>query len=267
VVTRTSELVVLSAGKVQWRTPMTTSSFTPPLVAGGRVFVLTSDRKVLAFDGEDGHLLWSQQKAADPLVLKTPGILQSFKNTLLTSMSGRLVGLDPNNGLIRWEAALATPRGTNDVERLVDLIGPAFRDADIVCARAFQSQVGCVNAAREQVLWTRTSVGETAIDGNANIIVSAQSNGVVQAFNRTSGARVWDTERLKYHLVGAPLMTARGIVIADDGGWLYVLSLADGAVLNRVKLGGEDPLSPLVRAGDVVVSVTRAGAVTGVRLP
>jgi outer membrane protein assembly factor BamB len=267
VVTRGSELVVLNGGKVQWRTLLTTGSFTPPLIAGGRVFVLTSDRKVLAFDGADGQLLWSQQKAAEPLVLKAPGILQPFKNTLLASMSGRLVGIDPNNGLIRWEAALATPRGTNDVERLVDLVGPAHREDDIVCVRAFQSQVGCVNAQREQVLWTRTSVGETNVDGNANLLVGVQSNGVVQAWNRANGARAWDTERLKYHIVGAPLMTPRGVLMADDGGWLYVLSLADGAVLNRIKLPGDEPLSPLVRAGDVYVAVTRSGTVTGLQLP
>ena len=39
-------------------------------------------------------------------------------------------------------AALATPRGTNDLERLVDIVAPVSRVGDSVCARAFLAQVG-----------------------------------------------------------------------------------------------------------------------------
>ena len=50
VVTRSNELVTLRDGQVLWRKSMPAQSFTPPLVAGARVFVLTADRSVIAFD-------------------------------------------------------------------------------------------------------------------------------------------------------------------------------------------------------------------------
>lgn len=267
VVTRNGELVVAAAGQVQWRSALNTGSFTPPLIAGGRVFVLTSDRSVLAFDGQTGKKLWVQQRPGDPLVLKNPGVLMAFKNTLLVGLSGRLVGFDPDTGAIRWESAIATPRGTNDVERLVDLVGPADRLGDVVCVRAFQSQVGCVNAQRGQALWTRSSVGERGIDGNETLVVAPLTNGVIQAWNRSNGERVWDTERLKYHPLGTPLVTPRGVLISDNGGWLYLLSLADGALLNRIKLNGDELAAPPVQAGSTYVVVTRQGAVTGLQIP
>ena len=267
VVTRNNELVVLQDGKVQWRKSMPAQSFTAPLVAGARVFVLTADRSVIAFDGATGRQLWTQQRPGEPLVLKQAGVLLAFKNTLVVGLSGRLAGLDPNTGVIRWESAIATPRGTNDIERLVDLVGPFDRVGDVVCVRAFQTSVGCVNAERGQGLWTRPSVGEMGVSGNETLLITPLSNGVVQAWNRTTGERLWDTERLKYRILNAPLVTPRGVLVADNGGWLYLLSLADGALLNRIKLDSEELATAPVFAGGRYVMVTREGRVTGLQIP
>jgi outer membrane assembly lipoprotein YfgL len=267
VVTRNNELITLQDGKVQWRKSLPAQSFTAPLVAGSRVFVLTADRSVIAFDGATGRQLWTQQRPGEPLVLKQAGVMLAVKNTLVVGLSGRLSGLDPNTGVIRWESAIATPRGTNDVERLVDLVAPFDRVGDVVCVRAFQAAVGCVNADRGQVVWTRPSTGEMGVSGNDSLLVAPLSNGVVQAFNRSSGERLWDTERLKYRILSAPLVTPRGVLVADNGGWLYLLSLADGALLNRIKLDTEELATAPVFAGGRYVVVTREGRVTGLQIP
>ena len=267
VVTRNNELVTLQDGKVQWRKTLPAQSFTAPLVAGSRVFVLMADRSVLAFDGASGRQLWTQQRPGEPLVLKQAGVLSAFKNTLLVGLSGRLVGLDPNTGVIRWESAIATPRGTNDIERLVDLISPVDRQADVVCVRAFQTAVGCVNAERGQGVWTRPSVGEAGVSGNDSLLIAPLSNGVVQAWHRDTGERLWETERLKYRILSAPLVTPRGVLVADNGGWLYLLSLSDGALLNRIKLNSEELVSAPVFAGGHYVVVTREGRVVGLQIP
>ena len=267
VVTRNNEIVTLQDGKVQWRKSLPAQSFTAPLVAGARVFVLTADRSVIAFDGATGRQLWTQQRPGEPLVLKQAGVMLAFKNTLLVGLSGRLSALDPNTGVIRWESAIATPRGTNDVERLVDLVYPFDRAGDVVCARAFQTAVGCVNAERGQGVWTRASVGEMGVSGNDSLLIAPLSNGVVQAWSRATGDRLWETERLKYRILSAPLVTPRGVLVADNGGWLYLLSLTDGALLNRIKLETEELATAPVFAGDRYVVVTREGRVTGLQIP
>ena len=267
VVTRDNQLVVLKEGQVQWRQNLPAQSFTPPLVAGARVFVLTADRMVMAFDGATGRPLWNQQRAGEPLVLKQAGVLTAFKNTLLVGLSGRLMALNPDTGVVRWENTVATPRGINDMERLVDLVGPASRVDDVVCVRAFQSQVGCVNAEKGQLVWTRAAAGELGVSGDDKVLVSTLSNGVVQAWQRANGERLWETERLKYRALSAPLVTPRGIVIADSGGFLYLLSLADGALLNRVKLSGDALAAAPVRANGVVVVVTQEGRLSGYDVP
>ncbi len=267
VVTRNNELVTLQDGKVHWRKSLPAQSFTAPLVAGARVFVLTADRSVIAFDGATGRLLWTQQRPGEPLVLKQAGVMLAVKNTLVVGLSGRLAGLDPSTGVIRWESAIATPRGTNDVERLVDLVSPVHRVGDVVCVRAFQAAIGCVNAERGQGVWTRPSVGEIGVSGDENLLIAPLSNGVVQAWSRATGERLWETERLKYRILSAPLVTPRGVLVADNGGWLYLLSLADGALLNRIKLDTEELATAPVFAGGSYVVVTREGRVVGLQIP
>ena len=267
VVTSENELVVLQDGKVQWRQTLNAQSFTPPLVAGERVFVLQADRSVLAYDGLTGRKLWTLQRAGEPLVLKQAGVLLPVKNTLVVGLSGRLVGVDPNTGVIRWESVIATSRGTNDIERLVDLIYPYHRQGDVVCVRAFQSQVGCVNTDRAQSLWTRSIPNERGIGGNNKLVIAPQSNGVIQAVHRANGERVWDTERLKYRSLSAPLVTPHGVLIADNNGWLYVLALADGELLNRVKFDGDELVAMTATADDRYILVSRDGRVSGLQIP
>ena len=143
-ITRNNELVALQRGKVLWKQRLSADSYTPPLVAGRRVFVQSADRSFSAWDGQTGKRLWAQQRTAENLVLKRPGVLIAVDDTLVAGIGGRLAGLHPGNGAPRWEVPIAAPRGTNDVERLVDLTGPASRIGDSVCARAYFASVGCV---------------------------------------------------------------------------------------------------------------------------
>lgn len=92
-------------------------------------------------------------------------VIPSRGDTLCQLRCWRMVGHNPDTGSIRWEVPLASPRGVNDVERLVELVGRVSRVGDSVCARAFQVlAVGCVNITRDRasVSWTqRSAVGRS----------------------------------------------------------------------------------------------------------
>lgn len=268
VVTLNNELVLLKEGKVLWRNRLTSQSYTHPLIAGERVFMMMADRSVLGFDLVSGQRLWMQQRPGEPLVLKQNGVLMPFQNTLLVGLGGRLTALNPDNGQIKWDVPVANPRGINDLERLVDLVAKPSRVDSSVCVRAFQAQVGCVDALRGSVLWTRSSVGSQGVDGDAKTLIGTESNGMVQAWSRTSGDRLWDSDRLKYRELTGPLFTSKGIVIGDSGGWLYLLSAADGSLINRVQTSTEGFAStPTALADGGFVVLTRNGLLLAYQLP
>lgn len=265
VAARDGEIIVLDSGREVWRKKMATPAYTAPLVAGERVFVLSADRTVTAFDATTGYRLWSQQRSGDPLILRQGGVLMAVGDTLVAGLAGRLVGFNPDNGSVRWEAPLASPRGTNDVERLVEIVGRTSRVGDSVCARAFQAAVGCVDAARGRVLWSEHASGSEGIDGDAKMLFGTESNGIVQAWQRADGKRAWSTERLKFRHLTAPLLLGRSVVVGDASGLVHLLSREDGAPLNRLTTDGSGIAAAPVVAGNTLVVVTRKGGVYGFR--
>jgi outer membrane assembly lipoprotein YfgL len=263
VVTRENELIALDGGKEVWRQKLGAVTLTAPLVAGGRVFVLLADRSVAAFDASVGRKLWQQQRSGDALVLGRPGIAMAVGDTLVTGLGGRLVGMNPLNGKARWEAQVANSRGTNEVERLVDLVSGVSREGDNLCVRAFQSSVGCVDTSKGNAIWTKPASAATGLDGDATALFGAESDGRVISWRRADGERLWTSERLRFRNLSAPLLIGESIVIGDEMGTLHFLSRNDGAPLNRLTTDGSPIVSNLVLAGTTVVAVTQRGGVFG----
>jgi outer membrane protein assembly factor BamB len=184
-------------------------------------------------------------------------------DTLVVGLSGRMVGLNPTNGSVRWEAPLATPRGINDIERLVDLVGRVSRTGDVVCARAFQTSVGCVEASRGAVLWTKPANGTEGVHGDERMVFGTESDGKVLAWRRENGERAWISERLRYRGLTAPLLLGRSLVVGDNTGLVHFLSREDGALQNRLNTDGSPIVAAPAVAGNTVVVVTRNGGIYG----
>lgn len=261
VVTTDNELVALSGGRVLWREKLPAQAYTAPLVAGQRVFVLAADRSVSAFDGATGRRLWSQSRPGEPLVLRQSGVLLAVGDTLVAGQGGRLAGLNPNNGSVRWEVPVATPRGTNDVERLVDLVAPVSRVGNSVCTRAYQAAVGCVDAGRGTLAWSRPARGTEGVGGDERIVVGSESDDRLVAWRRDSGERAWVHDQLLHRGLSAPLVVGSSVAVADSFGFLHVLSRDDGSLRNRMATDGSAPAAAPVVAGATLVAVTRNGGV------
>lgn len=267
VITRGGELVVLEGGQLRWRQRLPSRAITPPLVAGERVFVHATDRSVQAYDVQSGDLIWRFRRQGDPLTLSQAGVLLAVGDTLVVGQGPRLVGLDPLRGTLRWDVQVAAPRGTNEVERLADLVGPAARDGDTVCVRAFQSSVACVDVGRERLLWTRNNSGALGLALDAALVYGVDGTDRVTAWRRTSGEPAWTAEQFRFRGLTAPLAVAAGVLVGDAEGYLHLLSREDGRSLARVATDGSPIVAPPVAVGGLVVVQTRNGGLYAYRLP
>lgn len=265
VVSQSNELIVVESGQEIWRQKLQAATFTAPLVAGGRVFVLTADRTALAYDGATGQRLWIQQRNSDPLVLQQAGLLAAWNDTLLVGFEGRLLGLNPLSGAPRWETVVGSSRGTNEVERLVDVVSGMSRFAGSVCARSFQTAVTCIDASRGVMQWTRPAQGHTGLDGDENRVFGAESDGKVLAWSRQNGQPVWTQEALRFRGLGAPLLMRSALVLGDEAGLLHFLSRDDGKVLQRLSTDGTAVAVRPVLSDQTLVIVNQSGQISGYR--
>ncbi len=265
VVTRDGELVTLEAGQVKWRKSLGARVTTPPLVAGERVFVLGVDRVVQAFDAQDGRKLWSLQRPSDPLTLAQAGVLTAFKDTLVAGQGPRMAGIDPLAGTVRWEVAVGSPRGANEVERLADLVGPAVRVGDTLCARSFQAAVGCVNAERGSLVWTKNFGGTDGVAADANQVFAGDATDRISAWKTATGEVAWTSEKLLYRGLSAPAVVGTSVVFGDASGNVIWLSRENGETQLRLPTDSSGVASAPVLAGTTMLVVTHGGGLFAFR--
>ena len=265
VVSRSNELMVLDAGKLAWRHKLKVLTLTSPLVAGGRVFTLSTDRTVSAFDSATGQRLWQQQKTGEALVLGQSGLLTAVGDTLVVGYSGRVAGINPLTGATRWESAVVNARGTNEVERLVDVVAGYSREGSQLCVRAFQYAVACLDASTGRAAWSKPANGSSGVAGDVSTVYGTESDGKLSAWSRKDGEKLWTLERYRFRTLTAPLVAGRSLVVGDDSGNLHVLSKTDGAPLNRIMTDDSGLSVAPVLAGKTLLVVSRRGTVYAYR--
>ena len=265
VATSGNEIVTFEAGRELWRQRVPARVVTAPFVAGERVFVMSVDRVVHAFDALDGRRIWTLQRPGDALTLAQGGVLTSYRNLLLVGQGARLTAIDPLRGTVQWEVPIASPRGTNEVERLADLIGPATRTGDRICARAFQSAVGCVDASRGSLLWTRNNAGAQAVAADDERVVGADASDRITAWKATTGDVLWSNERMLNRGLSGALIAGNSVVMGDSEGFVHFLSLTTGETQQRLATDGSPVVGTPAMAGGTVLVITRNGGLFAFR--
>ena len=265
VVTRGNEVVTFDSGREVWRKRVPSAVVTPPFVAGERVFVMGVDRVVHAFDAIDGRRLWVYSKPGDALTLAQASVVTSFRNNLVVAQGQRLTALDPLRGTVQWEVPLASPRGSNEVERLADLIGPAVRVGDRVCARAFQSAVGCADAARGALLWSRNNAGAQAVASNEELVFGADASDRITAWRASTGDVAWQSEKLLYRGLSGALAVGPSVVFGDSEGYLHFMAASSGEQQLRLRTGSKAILGAPALSGTTMLVVAQDGGIYAFR--
>lgn len=265
VVTVDNELITFDQGKLLWRERLPGRVITPPLVAGERVFVHGVDRSVRAYDVLDGRWLWNYQRpGGDALSLSAPGLLGAFRDTLVVGQGARFVGLDPLKGTPRFDFSVGTPRGTNEVERLAELVGPGARADDEICVRAFQLAVACVEMNRGSLRWSRPQTGTQAVAANDTIVVGADGADRLSSWKTENGDIRWRVDRFAHRGLSAPAVWGKLIAVGDYDGKLHILSADDGRTVARLDLDDALSAAPVVADGLLLVA-TRSGTLYALR--
>ena len=90
---------VVPTGSLKWRFETEEPIFSSPAVVGGRVYLTTGDRRIVALDGDSGDLIW-EHKTGGP-VHSSPAVAGDFVFAGL--IDGTVLALNKDSGEVRWE--------------------------------------------------------------------------------------------------------------------------------------------------------------------
>ena len=262
VASRDGNLIAFDAdGKQKWATPVGSEVVTVPAVGEGVVIVRASDNRVSAFDADTGRRRWTFTRQNPTLVLRQTGQpVIAGGAAYFGPPGGRLAALRLTNGALRWEIAVSQPKGSNEIERISDVVGTPVLNGRDVCAASFQGRVACADAGSGRALWARDLSSSRGLDTDSRSVVAVDVTDQVQAYSR-AGASLWRNDDYKLRGLSMPLVRGSRVLVGDDAGLVHLLSLDDGSTQGRLSTDGSEVLSGPVDAGPVAVVQTARGGV------
>jgi outer membrane protein assembly factor BamB len=179
---------------------------------------------------------------------------------------GKLVAISLSNGAMRWEATVAVPKGSTELERVADIMGNPVVQGREVCAAAFQGRVACYDAQSGNQQWAREMSTLTGVSFDSRYAFVSDDKGAVHALDRTNGRSVWKQDKLAHRRLSQPLPVDNEVVLGDLQGYVHFLSREAGAFVARVPTDGSPVLAPPLRLPTGLLLQTRNGGLYALSL-
>lgn len=221
-------------GSVAWQTRASSEILSAPAVAGDLVIVRSGDTRIFALDAADGKRRWIYQRSTPALALRSNvGVVLTDKALYAGFPGGKLAAVALNNGALLWEATVAVPRGTTELERIADVASDPVVDGRMVCAVAYQGRVACFDADRGSQIWARDVSSISGLDIGVRHLFVSDEKGTLHAFDRGNGASLWKQDQLAQRSLSRPVALGRRVAVADYQGFVHLLAEEDGAFAAR----------------------------------
>jgi outer membrane protein assembly factor BamB len=221
-------------GKERWHARVSSEVLAAPQIAAGLVLVRSADSRIHALDAADGKRRWNFQRAPAALRLRTPQGMTLHEGLLYAGFSGgKLVALALDGGALRWEATVADPKGTTELERVTDVVGEPAIVGREVCAAAYQGRVACFDAQNGSLLWARDISSATGVSADARYAYVSDERGAVHALDRSNGRSLWKQDRLAHRQLSRPLPIGEQVAVGDFEGVVHLLARDSGGFVAR----------------------------------
>lgn len=256
-------------GTALWNVDIGGEAVASPVVAGDLVIVRVGDSTLSAYDAKDGKRRWIYQRAQAPLALRShSGLLVAGDLVVAGFPGGKLVAVSLGGGVQRWEGTVAQPKGSNELERMADVVGSPMQRGDMICVASFQGRVACLDQASGALRWSRDFSSSVGLDVDATGLYVTDATDTVYALDASSGATFWKQDKLQYRRLGAPVIVGKSLVVADREGYVHVLSRQDGHFIARVRADRSGVDAPLLALPNNGVAVqARDGSLYALAVP
>jgi outer membrane protein assembly factor BamB len=263
VATPRGEVIALGAdGKQLWRAQVSSDVGERPLVGRGVVIVRSTDHRVAAFEASNGKRRWFFQRQQPPLTLRASTEMSfAGDNVLVGFPGGKLTALALANGATRWEATVSEPKGTTEVERLSDVVGPVAVSGRDIFAASFQGRLACGDATNGTLRWAREFSAASGPAPGARLVYAVDVKSHVYAFGREGGANQWRNDKLQNRALTTPLALDRAVVVGDLQGVVHFLAPDSGEFLARSGVGDGAIVARPQQWADGVVVQSQGGTI------
>ncbi len=252
-------------GERLWMHEVSSEVLVPPVPSAGVVVVRTVDGKLLGLRATDGEEIWSYTSSVPSLTLRGSSTPLAQEGIVIAGFAnGKVIAADVRSGRVLWDTNVASPRGRNEVERMIDIDATPLLLGSVLYISAYQGNVTALALGSRRVLWSRDLSGYADLGAdNENIYLSDQY-GNVYALNRLSGSTVWKQEALQRRWLSGPIALRDYVAVGDFEGYVHLLDKKEGTVAARIKVGGGGVLAQLPDGDNKLIALSGDGRLTSI---
>ena len=269
----TSGLGVVAAldpisGEEIWHRETRVPMHSAPTSSDGRVFAVSDDNELFAFDADTGEVLWTYQgitESARMLTAPSPAVVDD--TVIAPFASGELVALRVQNGGVLWQDALSSAGQLTPLASLNDIAsGPVVADGYVI-ATAQSGVISAFDLRTGQRIWTQPagSLGFPLIAGD--FVYSATTDGQVICLSKLDGTIVWiqqldsfkNEKKRKTRIAwSGPILAGDRLMVMSSTGKAVLLNPYNGSIINDFKVGGNVFVAPVIANETIYVLTDEA---------
>ena len=266
---RNGEVFAFNAldGKMLWKSMVSSSVISAPLVTFDTVVVRANDGKVHGLDLSTGAKKWQFDRGLPSLSVRGNGSPVLGPGMIFIGFEdGTLIALNQQDGKRIWEQLIAKPDGRTELERMADIDGEIQVGDREVFATSYHNSTMALAINNGQPIWAREVGGYAGVGLMSDRLFITDKNSNVWALDRNSGNDIWKQEGLLRHGLTTPVVQGAYVVLADRQGKAHWLDAQTGEIKALVDVGGAVLGSPVVSDDGIVYIQTVDGTVSAYSL-
>lgn len=249
-----------SDGTELWRMPVTSEVLSASAVGDDVVVVQTIDGKVTGFSAGSGKQLWQQETLQPLLTLRgssSPLVVDGMVFAVFANGEARTYRAA--NGSPVWESRVATPKGSSEIERMIDVNGTPLLVGGSLYMVSYQGNISALDPETGRIRWTHeASSFQGLAEGFGNLYLS-DDQSILSAIDQRSGSIIWSQKDLKRRQLSAPTTWSSYVLVGDYEGYLHVVSQLDGQLLGRKKIDSSGIRTKPIVSGDMIYVYGNSG--------
>ena len=233
---------------------------------GFYVAVKSIDDRLTVIDAESGTTLWRQEALQPALTLRGSGSPVIFSEGVFAGFSnGEAKAFSLKNGSLFWGARVAAPKGSNEIERMIDIKSSPLISGKTIFFVSFQGNIAALDLYSGRERWSKElSSYESMTEGYGSIYLTDESDYVVSLDQRI-GASNWRQQDFEYRKLSAPSVYSSYVVVGDYEGYVHFLSQLDGSQVGRFRADSSAIKSKPLVDGELIFVLSADGELVALK--
>ena len=247
-----------STGKRVWEKSVGAPVRASPTATAERVFVVTTEGRIICLSSVDGTELWSARGLPQQASLTLNASPAVDGDVVIAPFpSGDILALKISDGTTLWTENLARSRTTSQLTSLSDAARPAI-DTGVAFAIGHGGRMVATQVKTGERIWSLNLPGTQTpwVAGDSVFVVD--TTGQLLALSRHDGRVRWTAKLPGGTTWSGPTLASGTLWLVSNKGQLVGVEAATGRVASQQEIGESVYIAPIIAQGKMFVLTDNA---------